>query len=227
MASPCRALTFADSFLVSVNFTQVQCPVELSNKTGCVRSDEHELFKADRSGLDEGSKIAVGIVVPVGVIFGALVTLWVITKFQNRRPISQQRSANQNNQPPFEKNDIGITKVYKQHYLELDSSPVEDRGEARPSPKLGKSVLPSPSLGMRHPMFEKTKTELGGSPTSELNGSSSIRETQVERSALLKIQSKQSSRVKRSKQELEGSPTSELSGDAPISEILGKYSKPE
>jgi len=104
---------------------------------------------------------------------------------------------------------------------------VKDRGEARPSPKLGKSVLPSPSLGLRHSMFEETKSELEGSPTSELNGSSSIRETQFERSAPLKIQSKHSPRVKRSKQELEGSPTSELSGNAPIAEILGKYSKPE
>ena len=65
-----------------MQYRQIRCPTELTNKTGCIRSDEDELLpiltpaKPTR-GLSKGSKIAIGVAVPVGVILAAATAIMI------------------------------------------------------------------------------------------------------------------------------------------------------
>lgn len=163
----------------------MKCPTELTNKTGCIRADEHELFGANNGGLSQASKIVIGVTVPVGFSLGALLTIWAFLKLRKRsKPTPPSKPSDPSNPDPFEKSDIGITKVYEQYYLELDSRPILYRKEIDRKPPrhidflLGLEPIPSPSLGMRHSMvMEKMKQELEGSPTTrEMQGDTLVGE---------------------------------------------------
>ena len=175
------ALYHANGVLASVDFTRVKCPVDLTNKTGCIRADDDGLVQANHNGLVKSSRIAIGVLVPVGLVLGVLTTLWVFKRTRSRRQPSQQSPPDRKS---FARTEIGVTKVYKQTYLELDGSPVQDSKKANAMPEAHSQVLPSfpstpsPNQDIRHlDMMKKVKRleqELEGSPTSELSGDATI-----------------------------------------------------
>lgn len=201
-----------------MSFTQIACPTELTNKTDCIRADRSDLAATSGNGLEKSSKVAIGVMVPVGVILLVLIALWLTKRLRSQRRPRTASQPNSTDRSASEQSEVGITKRFEQHFFELASTSVHEKeAETATSTAYG-GFLPGlraiPPLNFEmHPAMHKgtLRQELAGSPTSELVGDTNIG------NVLDKTKAKRS--------ELEGSPTSELSGDTTIERVFNRHSE--
>ena len=153
----------------------MQCPVALTDKTGCIRHDEDTFVVPPPPGhLSRSNLATIGIFVPLGVIIGgSLAAYWIITRRQRQR--QQKSAARLTELTSDESRDIcspiskvsdtltshGIVRTTEVHYYELDSPPPIPRKD--PQELLEKS----PAKEEKHAIIVERPREVEGSPTSE------------------------------------------------------------
>lgn len=161
----------------SANFNEVECPPELTHKTGCIRAAD----KSRRPSL--GTVILIGITVPLGSLSGVVLTGWLYRRRRTRRqsltPPKETKFDTENeacSEVSLEVSDIGITKIVETHYLELDGTCAPKRKVQAESPQILNWPFPDEKTladlqrdyGERH--VDEERQELAGHLTSELSG---------------------------------------------------------
>lgn len=153
----------------------MECPLELTNKTGCIRAAD----KSRRPSL--GAVILIGITVPLGSFSGVVLTGWLYRRRRTRRqcltPPKETKIDTENEAcSEVSVSDIGITKIVETHYLELDGTCAPKRKVQAESPQIlnwpfpDEKTLADLQRDYREGHEDEERQELAGHLTSELSG---------------------------------------------------------